>query len=70
MTRVRNNAFRENREAVIDDEELGKALEKANKIEDEYFPLRVLAILSLLRLSEKRRSEIAWIPLENFKVDR
>ena len=29
MTRVRNNAFRENRETVIDDEELALALAKA-----------------------------------------
>jgi hypothetical protein len=66
---VRNNAFRESRETVIDDEELGKALEKANAIEDEYFQLRALAVLSLLRLSGKRRTEIAWIPFENFKVE-
>ena len=69
MTRVRNNAFRENRETVIDDSELGKALEKANTINTEYFRLRAIAVLSLLRLSGKRRTEIAWIPLENFKVE-
>ena len=68
MTRVRNNAFRENRETVIEDAELGKALEQADAIKSEYFRLRALAVLSLLRLSGKRRSEIAWIPLENFKV--
>ena len=67
MTRVRNNAFRESRETVIEDEELGKALNQANTIDNEYFRLRALAVLSLLRLSGKRRSEIAWIPLENFK---
>jgi hypothetical protein len=69
LTRVRGNAFRENRETVIDDEELSKALKKANAIEDEYFRLRALAVLSLLRLSGKRRTEIAWIPLDNFKVE-
>jgi len=66
---VRNNAFRENRETVIENEELSKALEKANTIEDEYFRLRALAVLSLLRLSGKRRTEIAWVPLENFKAE-
>jgi hypothetical protein len=66
---VRNNAFRENRETVIENEELGKALEKANTIQNEYFRLRALAVLSLLRLSGKRRTEIAWIPLGNFKVE-
>jgi hypothetical protein len=69
LTRVRNNAFRESRETVIDDVELGRALDQANMIENEYFRLRTLAVLSLLRLSGKRRTEVAWIPLENFKVE-
>jgi hypothetical protein len=69
LTRVRNNTFRETRETVIDDEELDKALAQANAIEDEYFRLRAIAVLSLLRLSGKRRTEISWIPLENFKVE-
>jgi hypothetical protein len=34
LTRVRGNALRENRETVIDDEELGKALERASLIKD------------------------------------
>jgi hypothetical protein len=69
LTRVRNNAFRETRETVIDDNELARALNQATTIENEYFRLRALAVLSLLRLSGKRRTEIAWIPLENFKVE-
>jgi len=69
LTRVRNSDFRENRETVIKDEELGKALDQANSIGNEYFRLRALAVLSLLRLSGKRRTEISWIPLENFKVE-
>jgi hypothetical protein len=69
LTRVRNNAFRENRETVIDDNELGKAFDKAKSIDSMYFRLRALAVLSLLRLSGKRRTEISWIPLENFKVE-
>jgi hypothetical protein len=69
LTRVRNNAFRENRETVIDDEEFGLALAKANSIENEYFRLRALAVLSLLRLCGKRRAEISWIPLNSFKVE-
>jgi hypothetical protein len=64
---VGNSAFRENRETVIDDDELGKALDKANTIDNEYFRLRALAVLSLLRLSGEPRTEIAWILLENFK---
>jgi ribosomal protein L40E len=69
LTRVRNNAFRENRETVIENDELGKALDRAKSIDNEYFRLRALAVLSLLRLSGKRRTEISWIPLENFKVE-
>jgi len=69
LTRVRNSAFRESRETVIDESELNRALDKANMIDNEYFRLRALAVLSLLRLSGKRRTEIAWIPLENFKAE-
>ena len=69
LTRVRNNAFRESRETVIDDNELNSALNQAKSIDNEYFRLRALAVLSLLRRSGKRRTEISWIPLENFKVE-
>ena len=69
MTSVRGSAFRENRENVIDDNELNQALEKANAIPNEYFRLRAIAVLSLLRLSGKRRTEIAWIALKSFKVE-
>jgi hypothetical protein len=50
LIRVRNNAFRENRETVIEDAERGRALGQANAIDNEYFRLRALAVLSLLRL--------------------
>jgi hypothetical protein len=69
MTRVRNSSFRENRETVVDDAELGKALDKARSISNEYFRLRALAIISLLRLSGKRRTEISWLTLENLIVE-
>lgn len=69
MTRVRNSVFRENRETVIDDNELSRALNQANAIKIDYFRLRALAVLSLFRLSGKRRTEISWIPFENFKVE-
>lgn len=70
LTRIRNNSFRENRETVIDDTELDKALGQASALKDKYFRLRALAVLSLLRLSGKRRTEISWIPLQNFKVEQ
>jgi ribosomal protein L40E len=66
---VRNSVSRENRETVIDDNELNRALNQANAIKIDYFRLRALAVLSLLRLSGKRRTEISWVQLENFKVE-
>jgi hypothetical protein len=69
LAHVRNNAFRETRETVIDDVELNIALDQANGINNKYLGLRALAVLSLLRLSGKSRTEISWIPLENFKVE-
>jgi len=70
VTRIRNNSYRENRETLIDDNELNKALDQASALKDKYFRLRALAVLSLLRLSGKRRTEISWIPLQNFKVEK
>jgi len=58
LTRVRNNAFRENRETVIEDAELGRALDQANTIDNEYFQLRAIAVLSSLRLSRKQRKRL------------
>ena len=46
LTRVRNSIVRETRETVIDDDELGKALDQASAIDNEYFRLRALAVLS------------------------
>ena len=69
MTRVRNNDFRENRDTVIDNAEFELALAKANSFKDEYFRLRAIAVLSLLRLCGKRRAEISWIPLDSFKIE-
>jgi hypothetical protein len=66
---VRNSSFRESRETVIDENDLNSTLNQANAIKTDYFRLRALAALSLLRLSGKRRTEICWIPLENFKFE-
>ena len=61
--------YRADRTSVITDEELAEALGNAEKIEDTYFRLRSKAVISLIRLSGKRRGEIAMIPLNNFKVN-
>jgi ribosomal protein S27AE len=69
LTRVRGNAFRENRETVIEDEEFNQALANAREVKNEYFRLRALAVLSLLRLCGKRRGEVCCIPLDNFRLE-
>jgi hypothetical protein len=58
------------RQKVITEEEFEEALYKAEQIPNEFLRLRACAVLCLLRLSGKRRGEIAVLPLENFKVEK
>lgn len=69
MTNVRNNKFREERQTVISEDEFQHALKRAEQIKNEFFKLRSLALLSLLRLTGKRRGEIATLKLDNLKVE-
>ena len=69
MTNVRGSPLRVNRQTVITEEEFEEALYKAEQIPNEFLRLRAKAVLCLLRLSGKRRGEIAVLPLENFKVE-
>jgi site-specific recombinase XerD len=69
MTRVRNSDSRVNRKTVISPEEFSETLEIAKLLEDEFFRLRALAILCLLRLTGKRREEIARVHLDFVKVE-
>ena len=69
MTNVRGSEFRINRQNVISDEEFEEALYNAEQIPNEFLRLRACAVLCLLRLTGKRRGEIAVLPLENFKVE-
>jgi len=50
------------RTTVISESEFKDALAKAETLNSEYFRLRAKAVLSLLRLTGKRRGEIAQIP--------
>lgn len=68
MTNVRGT-LREGRETVIDNDELNTAFDVAERNPNEYFRLRAKAVLSLFRLSGKRRGEISNIPLDYFKVE-
>jgi site-specific recombinase XerD len=69
MTNVRGSKAREDRQTVITDSEFEEAMKKAGQIEDRFFRLRALALLCLLRLTGKRRTEVAMLPLDNFKVE-
>lgn len=62
--------FRYDKQTVITDSELEEALINAGKIEDCYFRLRAKAVISLIRLSGKRRGEIAMPTLENFNLSK
>ena len=61
--------YRYDKQTVITDSELEESLKNAESIEDIYFRLRAKAVISLIRLSGKRRGEIAMPMLENFKVE-
>lgn len=68
LTWSNEQRYRADRTSVITDRELNEALSNANDLRTPYFCLRAKAVISLIRLSGKRRGEIAMVPLENFKV--
>ena len=70
MTHVRNSKLRENRRTVITDKEFEEAMDKAERMKDEFFRLRALALLCILRLTGKRRTEVAMLRLDSFRVER
>jgi len=69
MTNVRNSDSRENRQTMISESEFQDALNRTKEIKNDFLRLRALAILSVLRLTGKRRGEIAILPLENLKLE-
>ena len=69
MTNVRGSKQRLNRQTVITDDELGQAITVANGIEDSFLKARAKAVISLCRISGKRRGEIAMLPRKNVKVN-
>jgi hypothetical protein len=69
VTNVRNSDSRENRQTMISESEFQKALDQANQVKNKFLRLRALAVLSLFRLTGKRRGELAVLPLENFKIE-
>lgn len=69
MTNVRNNPKRTQRTQVVTQEEFTKALDKANEIENEFMRLRARALLCVLRLTGKRRGEVAPLEVSSFKIN-
>jgi hypothetical protein len=69
VTHVRNSKLRENRQTVITDKEFEEAMDKAEQMKDEFFTRRALALLCILRLTGKRRTEVAMLRLDSFKVE-
>lgn len=69
MTFIRGSDARKNRQTVISDAEFAAMLEKANQLPDEFQRLRARALLSVLRLTGKRRSEVASLALSSFAIE-
>jgi site-specific recombinase XerD len=69
MTNVRGSRLRTQRKTVITGQEFKSMLDKANLLQDEFLRLRALALLCLLRLTGKRRTEMAILEVDSFKVD-
>jgi len=61
------SAGKKDRKTVIEDAEFIRILEAAGRIEDTFYRLRALALLSLVRLTGKRRSELSRLELTDFE---
>jgi len=70
MTFVRGSKLRTERQTVITDKEFQNLLSQATEIKDEFLRLRCLAVLCILRLTGKRREEIAMLRVENFETEK
>jgi hypothetical protein len=55
---------------VVQDLELAEMLAKAETLPNEFLRFRALAVVSLLRLTGKRRGEIAMLLLSDFKISQ
>jgi integrase len=69
MTNIRGNVLRTERKTVISNYEFQQLLKTARQIQDKFFRLRCLALLCVLRLTGKRRGEIARLETNDFKTE-
>jgi integrase len=68
VTHVRGLKARIERKQVITDEEFKEMLYKAKQIPETFYRLRTIAVLCILRLTGKRRSEVALLEVSDFKI--
>jgi integrase len=68
LTHVRGLKARTERKEVITDEEFKEMLCEAKQIPETFYRLRTLALLCILRLTGKRRSEIALLEISDLKI--
>lgn len=66
---TKDEKFRLERTTVITPTEFQDMLDQANQIKDKFSRLRSLALLCLFRLTGKRRTEMAMLEIEGFKVE-
>jgi len=69
MTRVRNSKEREERKTIVNEAEFQKMLKTTLDIKDRYLCLRAVAVLCVLRLTGKRRGEVARVEFNDVKVE-
>jgi integrase len=70
LTNVRGSKLRIQRKTVISDAEFEQLLNRAAQIKNVFLRLRSLAVLCLLRLTGKRRTEIAMLERDSFKISK
>jgi integrase len=69
VTFVRGLKERKERKTVVSEEEFREMLAKAEELKPEFFRRRAKALLCILRLTGKRRAEVAQLELDDFKVE-
>lgn len=69
MTRVRGSKQRVERKTVVSDSDFSEILKRIDEIKDKFFRLRAKCLLCVLRLTGKRRGEVATVALEGVKIE-
>lgn len=69
LTFIRGSKLRIGRENIVTRSEFQQLLDRAAEIEDEFFSLRASALLCVLRLTGKRRGEIATLKVSDVRVE-